>query len=388
MTNRVEALVIGGGPAGAAAALRLAAAGRGVVLCERQAQPHGQVCGEFISASAAAELDQLGMAPAALGAAEITRTRIIARDVGAEAHLPFPAYGLSRTRLDGTLVARAAPHGVELRLGVGVRTLERHGGGWRAALSDGRRIEAPAVILATGKHELRGRQRTVRGPVGQIGFKMHWRLSPDQDEALGNQVELYLYDGGYIGLQRVEGGAANLCLVIAAETYRIAGASWPAALAHLRTLVPMLDARLQGARPLGVRPSSVARMPYGYVCPDGDCADGLYRIGDQFAVIPSFTGEGIALALRTARLAAEAALAREPAERFVATARRDILPAMRAACLLEAITGSRTTRQFALRLGRLPGVLPALARYTRIGSRPAIVPVGAGSQPVRSGQSA
>jgi menaquinone-9 beta-reductase len=220
--------------------------------------------------------------------------------------------------------------------------------------------------------------------VAQIGFRMHWRLSPDQDEALGSRVELYLYDGGYVGLQRVEAGTANLCLVIAAETYRMAGASWPAALAYLRGLVPLLDARLRGARPLGVRPSSVARMPYGYVCPAGDCADGLYRTGDQFAVIPSFTGEGIALALRTARLAAEAVLAREPAERFVATARSEILPAMRAACLLEAIAGSRTMRELALRLGRLPGVLPALARYTRIGSRPALVRVEAAKARVPS----
>jgi hypothetical protein len=178
----------------------------------------------------------------------------------------------------------------------------------------------------------------------------------------------------------VEGGAANLCLVITAETYRMAGASWPAALAHLRTLVPALDVRLQGARPLRARPSSVARMPYGYLCPAGDYADGLYRIGDQFAVIPSFTGEGITLALRTAHLAAEAVLAGEPAERFVATARREILPAMRAACLLEAITGSRTIRELALRLGRLPGVLLALARSTRVGPPPAIVPAGAASR--------
>jgi menaquinone-9 beta-reductase len=377
MTNGIDALVIGGGPGGAAAALHLSAAGCGVVLCERQAEPHGQVCGEFISSGAAAELVDLGLAPAALGAAEITRTRIVARDVRAEAHLPFSAYGLSRASLDGRLLQRAAWRGVEMRLGVGVRALERHGGGWRAAFGDGRRIDAPAVVLATGKHELRGHQRTANGAGAQIGFKMHWRLSPDQDEALGNRVELYLYDGGYVGLQRVEQGVANLCLVIAADTYRSAGASWPAALAHLRTLVPALDVRLRGARPLGGRPSSVARMPYGYLCPAGDCVDGLYRIGDQFAVIPSFTGEGIALALRTARLAAEAVLAGEPAERFAATARREILPAMRAACLLEAITGSRTTCQLALRLGRLPGALPALARSTRIGSRPALMRVEA-----------
>lgn len=367
MTTSVDALVVGGGPAGAAAASRLAAAGRRVVLCERQARPRAQVCGEFISACAAAELVDLGIAPAALEPAKITRTRIVARDVGADAYLPFPAYGISRARLDRRLLQRAAQDGVEVRLGVGVRLLERQDGGWRAGLGDGRLIESQAVVLATGKHELRGYQRTVTGTAAHIGFRMHWRLSPDQDEALGDRVELYLYDGGYIGLQRVDGGAANLCLIIGAETYRTAGASWPATLAYLRAAVPALDVRLRNARPLGLRPSSVARIPYGYVCPASDCADSLYRIGDQFAVLPSFTGEGIALALRTARLAAEAVLAREPAAGFVVTARREVLPAMRTARLLETITGRQTMRQVALRLGRLPGVLPALARSTRLG---------------------
>ena len=68
MTERADVLVIGGGPAGAAAAARLAAAGLRVVLCERHAKPRPQVCGEYVSAAAAAELAQLGLAPPVLAA--------------------------------------------------------------------------------------------------------------------------------------------------------------------------------------------------------------------------------------------------------------------------------------------------------------------------------
>ena len=62
-------------------------------------------------------------------------------------------------------------------------------------------------------------------------------------------------------------------------------------------------------RLLWPRPASIARVPYGYFCADHAAADGLYRVGDQAAVIPSFTGEGVAIALRSARLAAAAVLA-------------------------------------------------------------------------------
>ena len=112
MTASAEVLVIGGGPAGAAAAARLAAAGRAVILCERQARPRPQVCGEFISASAVEELHDLGVVPALLGAAEIRRARLVLRELEADAGLPFLAYGLSRTRLDASLLdlaARGAP---------------------------------------------------------------------------------------------------------------------------------------------------------------------------------------------------------------------------------------------------------------------------------------
>ena len=138
MTVSAEVLVIGGGPAGAAVAARLAAAGRAVVLCERQAQPRPQVCGEFISASAVEEL-QDPVVPTLLGAAEIRQARLFVQDRMAEAGLPFIAHGLSRTRLDERLLDLTA-RGAAVR---GAWGCARCPDGWRrrlAMLSDGRRI--------------------------------------------------------------------------------------------------------------------------------------------------------------------------------------------------------------------------------------------------------
>ena len=367
MTTPAEALVIGGGPAGAAAASRLAAAGRAVILCERQPQTRPQVCGEFISPSAVEELQDLGVSATLLGAAEIRRARVVVQDLKADAALPFVAYGLCRTRLDATLLDLAAQHGVEVRRGGRVRSLTRtDGGGWQALLSDGRRILSPTVLLASGKHELRGHQRVWTLASDCVGFKMHWRLHPEQEAALGPGIELFLYQDGYAGLQPIEGGVANLCLVMSATTFQTCGASFAAALAHLRQLSPALDERLREATPLWANPASIARLPYGYLCRASDCADGLYRVGDQVAVIPSFTGEGIAIALRTARLAAEAVAAGVPARDLVATARRHVRWPMRVAALLETLIRRQVVARPALRLARSAGVLPTLARATRL----------------------
>jgi flavin-dependent dehydrogenase len=369
MSTSVDVLVIGGGPAGAAAAARLAAAGREVVLCERHTGPRPQVCGEFLSGSAAAELAALDVHPMDLGAVPIRRVRLVRKATELCAALPFIGYGLSRDCLDQAVLAKSARWGAQVRF-VGVRSLERGQTGWRATLSDGSAIESPVALLATGKHELRGHRRPTGRTEPLIGFKMPWVLNPAQRAALADHVELFWFDGGYAGLQQVEQDRANLCLVVAAETWRRAGESWPGLLAHLRALAPALAARLLEARPLQPRPTTIAGLPYGYVWSGDASSESLYRLGDQFAVIPSFTGEGIAIALRTARLAASAVFAGEQVEDFARAARNDLRQPIRNACRIGRLAGHPAAFRLALRLGRLPGVLSTLARSTRLRARP------------------
>jgi menaquinone-9 beta-reductase len=359
-----DVLVIGGGPAGAAAAARLAAGGLCAVLCERRPEPSRQVCGEFVSATAHLELAALGVDPARLGGRPLTRTRICAQMSEVTTRLPFTGHGLSRARLDRSLLEVAARCGADIRMRVGVRTIEASRGAWSATLSDGGRIACGCVVLATGKHDLRGRQRPASDVPPMIGFKMHCRLRPDQAAVLDGAVELFLYDGGYAGLQPIESDAANLCLVVSANCVRGGGRAWQNTLSHVRGLAPALATRLLGAHPLWDRPASIARIPYGYVCPEE--ADGLYRVGDQAAVVPSLAGEGIAIALRTGRRAADAVLQGQSAEQYGSTIRREVLGAVRRAGMIEALIRDRPLRDFGLQVARFPGVVPVLARLTRL----------------------
>jgi flavin-dependent dehydrogenase len=365
-----DVLVIGGGPAGAAAAARLAAAGLKVVLLERQREPGRQVCGEFVSTTASAELAALGVEPLRLGARSLTRTRVCGQELDVSTGLPFTGYGLSRARLDRSLRETAARSGADLHLGVGVQRLERRHGAWSAALSNGGRIESGAVVLATGKHELRGHARASRKATAMVGFKMHCSLGADQTAALDGAVELFLYEGGYAGLQLIESGIANLCLVMRADRVRGTHA-WRQALSHLRGDAPALAARLRDARPLWDRPASIARVPYGYVGARDAAVDALYRVGDQAAVIPSWAGEGIAIALRSARRAADAVLAGRTAGSHMAAVRDELLGPVRRARLIESVLHRRALRRLGLGLATAPGVVALLARLTRLRASPA-----------------
>ncbi|MBP1807538.1 NAD(P)/FAD-dependent oxidoreductase [Rubellimicrobium aerolatum] len=314
---RAEVVVVGGGLAGAAAAARLAQAGRKVVLLERTTGAHDKVCGEFLSFEAQEELAALGLDLPALGAVPIGRVAVERGTRRVEAALPFEARSLSRRVLDEALLARAAALGVEVRRGARVTGLVREGAGWAVAVDGGEAVAAWDVMLATGKHDLRGLPRPEGRQDDLLGFKAYWRLDPG---GLEGAVELHLFPGGYAGLEMVEGGRANLCLVVRQAAFVALGGRWEALLAHLLAACPGLSARLDRAEPCG-RPLAIARIPYGLVRAG---SDGLWRLGDQAAVIPSFTGEGMSLALHGARLAAEAMTRGEGPGTFQARLARDV----------------------------------------------------------------
>jgi hypothetical protein len=102
--------------------------------------------------------------------------------------------------------------------------------------------------------------------------------------------------------------------------WRVRVNRWENFLAKMQQDCPHLAMRLAGAEPLLAKPIAITHIPYGYIRRTTE--DGLYCIGDQAAVIPSFTGDGISIALHTARCAVAAYLAAEPAPLFQAKTAR------------------------------------------------------------------
>lgn len=361
-----DILVAGGGLAGGAAATWLARAGRRVRLLERELYPGHKICGEFLSWEAQAWLADLGLDLDAMGAARIDRVRLIAGDIVAEAPLGFEARSLTRLRLDAALLELAAAAGVEVVRGCQVRELAADG---TVVTSHG--AERPATLLvATGKHGLRGLPRAREGTLDhQLGFKTYFRLLPDERARLAGVVELILFDGGYAGLQLVERDQANLCFLVAPERFRRAGGQFAPLLADLAGSSPHLARRLAGAVPLLDRPLAISNMPYGFLWRPGPAANpAVWPIGDQASVIPSFTGDGMGLALHGARLASRALLAGEPAAAYARRLVSDAQGPVRRASQLQRGIGEAPARHLLLaRLARLcPPLLTLGARVTRL----------------------
>lgn len=356
-----EIAIIGGGPAGSVLATRLARAGRDVVLLERQRGQHHKVCGEFISGEAAEDLASLGLDLLSLGAVPIGRARLAARAGAAEACLPFAAFSLSRRRLDEALLQMAAQAGAELRRGARVMDVSQAERGWRLSMAEAADIDAAHVVLAVGKHDLKDRKRPPGLHPGLVGYKLHLRLAPAQTAALDGAVELHLFPGGYAGLQPIEDGLANLCLVTRQP------AAWLEVLARVLAACALLRERMVGADALWPKPLAIAAIPYGHVA---TTSDGLWRIGDQSAVIPSFAGDGLGIALHSARAAALAYLGGIGAEAFQRALAVDLGVQVRGAALLSRLLVMGWAQPLAAGLARLrPQLLTVTAAHTRIPDR-------------------
>ncbi len=317
-------IAIGGGLAGAAFALELARKGRPALVVESIRTAHHKVCGEFLSAEAQSLLAYLGLDLAAMGASSVSTFRLAHKDEYAQAPLPFRGAGFSRFGLDQNLLNAAEAAGAEVRRGVTATKLDPREG--RVSVKgESLRFEGRAAALATGKHNMR---RYPRLAGDMVGFKLQIKLPPNALRNIEDIVQLVMIEGGYIGACIVEEELVTLCWVLRRPVLRRIGSSWPSQAKYFSEQSGVLADLLHGAVPQWEKPTAVAGIPYGYLR-RATIAPTVFPLGDQLAVIPSFTGDGMAIALYSGIAAAQSVLAGEDAAQFQARMIEKLRPQFR-----------------------------------------------------------
>ena len=304
-----DALVVGAGPAGSAAAAVLASRGARVLLVEKDRFPREKVCGEFLAGEALASIDRLG-AREALEAASPERIERGSLHLAGGAsvcfQLPSPALGVSRRALDALLAERAEALGARVRFETRVSAIEgspKSGFRVRLAASGAgdEETEARVVVGAWGRWDALDRRLDRRFLRRRRFFG--WNRGLEGGAALlAGRVRLYLYPGGYCGLSRVEGGGVNLAGVVSETVHRRLGGGWDAVLLHARRSNPALDRDLGALSPgergfLGTVPVIFTAKP--------PVEDGVLMAGDAAGVLDPFSGQGQAAALASGILAGD-----------------------------------------------------------------------------------
>lgn len=359
-------LILGAGPAGCAAAIALGAMGKDCTLLDRGAEVGDPLCGGFLSWRTAEQLEGLGVDIRQLGAHRVSKLRLFNGQRQSEVDLPQQAFGLSRHALDTEMRRLAVETGARFI----VDTVRGLGNGH--AKGNDAEYHAASILLATGKHDVRGQSRPREATDTTIGIRLRLPASPARERLLGGAIELHLFHGGYVGIVMQEGGSANICLAVRKSALAAAGGSPTTLFERLANDIPALADRLDEGWQT-TQTDTIGAVPYGWICQG--TSPGLFRLGDQAAVIPSLAGEGNSIAIASGIAAANAIAVGQDApdfqRQFAARARRPVRLASALWHAAETPLGARA----AIALSRLaPSLIATFAQGARIPPAPSLAP--------------
>ena len=282
MLDSTDVFVIGGGPAGLAAAIAARQQGFRVAVADGARPPIDKACGEALMPDAITALERLGVAVPAAEACPVRGVRFLSSGVFAEADFPSGNLGLSirRTALHRIMTQRAAGLGVDLL--------------WQSAVTG---ISSEEVQV--GNHTIRtrwivgadGANSRVRrwaklGIQSRTGlryaFRRHYRVAPWTD-----RMEIYWgkHSQGYATPVSNE----EVCVAVASRNPGLR-------LEESLPAFPELNARLRGAETASAERGSIsANRKLKRVC-RGNVA----LIGDASGTVDAITGEGLGLAFSQA----------------------------------------------------------------------------------------
>lgn len=307
MSLQFDLVVIGGGPAGSAAALYGARAGYSVCLFEKQAFPRETLCGEFLSHEVMTILRDLGLEQQFLSRApsSITRLTLCPERGPRLSHLlGFTAYGMKRSIFDAMLLEAAASYGVFVMQPAEVQSVVHREEGFTIlskSAGGSLTVRGRWVVGAYGKSSPldRALKRTFAGArTGMNGVKFHVPAAT----LVGMQPDEILISTGrdmYCGINQVGGGSASLCFL----EHRLGLAPPPRA--RVRELAESNPefAHIVSSDAL----AAVERAPiYGtgsiYFGRRHVVENGMLMVGDAARVIAPLAGDGIGMALQGAQL--------------------------------------------------------------------------------------
>lgn len=303
-------VVVGAGPAGAAAAIELARAGRAVTVIDKASFPRDKCCGDGLTSGALRHLDALGLDPAAVPTWQPVTNVRITRPSGGQMLFPLPtgpgqfAATASRMDLDMALVDLAIDNGVDLRQGVALDGVSLFDDRVEVATSDGT-ITADWLIAADG---MWSPTRKALG-LNQGSYRGEWHAFRQYFNTVSEQAasDLFVWFEpdilpGYMWCFPLPGNRANVGFgVIRGGDHKMneMGDLWRDLLErpHIRSVIGN-DAVAEDSHKAWPIPARIGDLPL--------TAHRTFFVGDATAACDPMTGEGIGQALQTGMAAADA----------------------------------------------------------------------------------
>jgi flavin-dependent dehydrogenase len=376
-----DALIIGGGPAGATAALMLAKSGWSVAVIEKKRFPRRKVCGEFISATSLPLLRELGIADAFLRLAgpDVRRVGVFAQDGMVTAAMPQArgtsslwGRALGREHLDVMLLEAAVRAGVDLWQPWTVVALERtrEGHTCTIAAKEGRRkLIARTVIAANGSWErsvVTAPCVATHGRSDLFAFKAHL----EDCELAADLMPLLMFAGGYGGMVHTDSGRVSLSCCIRRDALQDCRQRYPSAHAGEAVLLHICASGIAARQALARARLVGTWLSAGPINPGirHRFSNGIFLVGNVAGEAHPIVAEGISMAMQAAWLLSRCLISRQEKlskQQVIADIGATYASEWKAAFVLR-IRAAAAFAQIAMRPNAVILCLPLLKQFPKI----------------------
>jgi menaquinone-9 beta-reductase len=301
-----DVAIIGGGLAGLAAAIELKRCGHSVVLFEKENYPYHKVCGEYISRESWNYITSLGL-PLGEMSLPLINNVLITAPSGKEfkTKLPLGGFGISRHLLDASLAAIAKTSGVDLYEATKVNDV--HFNEFftvsYASLKGNEQVRSRLCLAAYGKRS-------------NLDVKWKRKFLSMQDKRLenymavkyhieanwpGDLIALHNFKNGYCGISKIEGNKYCLCYLVKARELQLARNDLDELEQNCLAGNPHLKKIFSERKVLPGFPVTISQVNFHSRT---QVEDHILMLGDAAGMITPLCGNGMSIALHTAKIAA------------------------------------------------------------------------------------
>lgn len=297
--KEIEVLIIGGGLAGLTAAIHLSKKGFQVIVIEKNEFPKHKVCGEYISNEVVPYLNWLGINSNDLHSTLITKLRFsICNGKIVDCVLPLGGFGISRYALDEYLHRKAVSYGCTI-LKDSVESVVFNENQFTVTTLNNVLLKAKIVLGAFGKRsnvDQKLNRSFIQKKSPWLAVKAHYSGNFPDD-----LVGLHNFKGGYCGVSKVENDKINICYLADYETFK----RYKNIEEYQKAVVfknPNLKLLFENCTMLFDKPLTISQ-----ICFEKKKAieNHILMIGDTAGLIHPLCGNGMAMAIHSAKIVSE-----------------------------------------------------------------------------------
>ena len=367
METNPDVLIIGGGLAGLTSAIHLSQKGLKVILIEKSDYPRHKVCGEYISNEILPYLLWLGADVSKLNPTNITQFEFTTNTGKvATAKLPLGGFGISRYALDHFLYQKALENNCTI-IKETVTNVSFDNDVF-TVITPNKILTAKIVLGAFGKRSNIDQvldRDFIHKKSPWLAVKAHY--SGDLDNDL---VALHNFNGGYCGVSKVENNIINICYLADYATFK----QYKNIEDYQQNVLyknKHLKAIFENSTLLFDKPITISQISFDKKQP---VENHILMIGDTAGLIHPLCGNGMAMAIHSAKIASELVLdyysnnpiSRESLEKKY-TKEWNIHFGKRiymGRILAQILTNKTVTNALVSLVASFPGIMPSIIKQT------------------------